>query len=122
MRDIKLGDIQASRARPVDAGCKSRKKVVETRGRTLRVTADDDDDRDHETQRYVGPGARPPAGMHLEEQQADTSVSSFLAELRNEVTEERQALEALPDRLQIDQSRTRKALAWLAEKGAQLTL
>jgi hypothetical protein len=60
--------------------------------------------------------------QHLEEQQADTSVSSFLAELRNEVTEEGQALEALLDRLQIDQSRTRKALAWLTEKGAQLKL
>jgi uncharacterized coiled-coil protein SlyX len=60
--------------------------------------------------------------QHLEQAQVGTPLSSFFAELRAEVTQERQQLEALMARLQIDQSRTRKALGWLGEKMAVLKL
>jgi hypothetical protein len=60
--------------------------------------------------------------QHLEKVQVDTAMKSFLAELRREVTEEREELVALMHRLQIEQSPTRKAMGWFAEKMARLKL
>ncbi len=54
--------------------------------------------------------------QHLAKVQVDTALKSFLAELRREVTEEREELEALMHRLHIEQSVTRKAMGWFAEK------
>lgn len=59
---------------------------------------------------------------HLEKEHAGTDVGQFAAELRADVAEDRQELEALMARLRITESRTRKATGWLAEKAAQLKL
>src|SRR5215212_3329376 len=59
---------------------------------------------------------------HLESAHAGTEVVRFAAELRADVAADRQELEALMDRLQVAQSRTRRATAWLAEKASELKL
>src|ERR1044071_1630957 len=59
---------------------------------------------------------------HLEAAHASTPLERFFAELREAVTADRQALEALMSRLQIAQSRTRQATAWVAEKITELKL
>jgi hypothetical protein len=59
---------------------------------------------------------------HLEAAHAGTPLERFLAELRNDVTADRQELEALMNRLQVAQSRTRKATAWIAQKITELKL
>lgn len=59
---------------------------------------------------------------HLEATFAGTPVAAFVAELRADVESDRRELEALMAQLQIAQSRTRKASAWLAEKFTQLKL
>jgi hypothetical protein len=59
---------------------------------------------------------------HLEAAHASTPLERFFAELREEVTADRQELEALMSRLQVAQSRTRKATAWVAEKITELKL
>lgn len=59
---------------------------------------------------------------HLEEDHAETPLASFFAQLRVEITEDRDELEALMDRLNISESRTRKASAWLTEKITTLKL
>ena len=46
----------------------------------------------------------------------------LLAELRDDVTADRNELEQLMNRLQIAQSQTRKFTAWLAEKATELKL
>ena len=46
----------------------------------------------------------------------------LLAELRDDVTADRNELEELMNRLQIAQSQTRKFTAWLAEKATELKL
>jgi hypothetical protein len=59
---------------------------------------------------------------YLEEEHAGTPIGRFAAELRAEVAADRGELEALMRRLQIMQSRPRKATAWLAEKITQIKL
>ena len=58
----------------------------------------------------------------LEKTQEGTAKVHILAELRAELSVDRQELESLMDRLQISQSRTRKATAWLGEKLSELKL
>jgi hypothetical protein len=53
---------------------------------------------------------------------ADTPVADFIAELRDDVEEDRKELEAIMSFLQISGSRSRKASAWLVEKFTQLKL
>ena len=59
---------------------------------------------------------------HLETEHAGTEVGRLAAELRADVAADRQTLESIMDRLQVAQSRTRKAAAWLGEKAAELKL
>lgn len=59
---------------------------------------------------------------HLEASQAGTEVARFAAELRAEVATDRGELEALMERLEVSESRTRKATAWLSEKASELKL
>lgn len=59
---------------------------------------------------------------HLEKEHADTEVGRLAAELHADVEADRQALKSLMERLEIAQSRTRKAAAWLGEKAAELKL
>jgi hypothetical protein len=49
-------------------------------------------------------------------------IALFVAKLRADVEADRQELEQLMSRLEISQSRTRKASAWLTEKFTQLKL
>ena len=58
----------------------------------------------------------------LEAAQAGTPAASALAELRADIAADRQKLEALMARLEIDESRSRKALAWIAERATHLKL
>jgi hypothetical protein len=51
-----------------------------------------------------------------------TPLERLLAELRTEIAADRQDLESLMSRLNIAESRTRKASAWLVEKAAELKL
>ena len=59
---------------------------------------------------------------HLEKEHAGTEVGRLAAELHADVEADRQALKSLMERLEIAQSRTRKAAAWLGEKAAELKL
>lgn len=59
---------------------------------------------------------------HLEATFADTPVATFVAELRADVEVDRRELEALMAQLQIAESRTRKASAWIAEKFTEIKL
>ena len=59
---------------------------------------------------------------HLEAAHAGTPLERFVAELRADVAADRQELEALMGGLQIAESRTRKATAWLTEKVTELKL
>jgi hypothetical protein len=59
---------------------------------------------------------------HLLATQEATSIGRFLEELRSDVLADRQQLEALMDRLQIDKSRPRQLAAWITEKVARLKL
>jgi hypothetical protein len=59
---------------------------------------------------------------HLEAVHASEEVRRFAADLRADVAADRGELEALMDRLQVAQSRTRKAAAWLTEKASELKL
>ena len=59
---------------------------------------------------------------HLESAHDSAEVVRFAAELRADVAADRQELEALMDRLQVAQSRTRRAAAWLTEKASELKL
>jgi hypothetical protein len=59
---------------------------------------------------------------YLEEQHAGTPVERLAADLRAGVAADRRELEALMERLDIVQSRPRKATAWLAEKITQIKL
>ncbi|HEY9514512.1 MAG TPA: hypothetical protein VIQ74_02445 [Gemmatimonadaceae bacterium] len=58
----------------------------------------------------------------LEEAQAGTSAAGVLAELRAEIAADRQSLETLMSRLQINESRPRQAMAWLAERASRIKL
>ena len=59
---------------------------------------------------------------HLESEHAGTEVGRLAAGLRADVEADRQALEAIMERLDIARSRTRKAAAWIGEKAAELKL
>lgn len=59
---------------------------------------------------------------HLEESYAETPLGRFFAELRADITADREKLEALMGQLEISQSRTRRASAWLTEKVTALKL
>jgi hypothetical protein len=59
---------------------------------------------------------------HVIEAQKGTSAASTITAIRSEVLEERQQLEELMERLQIDKNRSRQAVGWFSEKAAQLKL
>lgn len=59
---------------------------------------------------------------HLEKEHAGTEVGRLFAEVHAEVEADRQVLKSIMERLQVSQSRTRKAAAWLGEKAAELKL
>jgi hypothetical protein len=59
---------------------------------------------------------------NLEAIYADTPVAEFIARLRADVEADRVELKVLMGRLQISESRTRKASAWLTEKFTELKL
>jgi hypothetical protein len=59
---------------------------------------------------------------NLESAYAGTPVAEFIAKLRADVEADRVELKALMDRLEISESRTRKASAWLTEKFTELKL
>ena len=59
---------------------------------------------------------------HLEAAHAETDLGRFAAELRADVSADRRELEALMESLQVAESRTRKASAWLSEKMTELKL
>jgi hypothetical protein len=60
--------------------------------------------------------------VHLESAHKGTDIERFAAELRADIAEDRLELEALMIRLQVSESRTRKATAWLSEKVTELKL
>jgi hypothetical protein len=53
---------------------------------------------------------------------APAPLAGFFGQLKGEISADRQELEALMSRLEIGESRTRKASAWLAEKFTELKL
>ena len=59
---------------------------------------------------------------YLEMAHASTPLERFFAELQKEVNADRQELEALMSRLQVDQSRLQQTTAWVAEKLTELKL
>lgn len=59
---------------------------------------------------------------HLEATHADDSLKTFFAGLRSDIAADRGELETLMARLQISESRTRKATAWLTEKLTEMKL
>ena len=59
---------------------------------------------------------------HLESTHKGTPLESFFKELTAEITADREKLEALMSQLNISESRTRKASAWLTEKVTALKL
>ena len=59
---------------------------------------------------------------HLEATFADSPVAAFVAELRADIEADRSELESIMARLDIAESRTRKASAWIAEKFTELKL
>jgi hypothetical protein len=59
---------------------------------------------------------------NLETVYAGNPIAGFIAELRADVEADREELESLMSRLQISESRTRKASAWLTEKFTELKL
>lgn len=59
---------------------------------------------------------------HLEAAHSEDSLSNFFRALRADIASDRDELEQLMKELNIDQSRTRKASAWLAEKFTELKL
>ena len=58
----------------------------------------------------------------LERTNAGTDLSQFAAKLKADITEDRQVLEALMKQLHIGVSKSRKAMAWVAEKLTELKL
>lgn len=59
---------------------------------------------------------------HLEATHSESSLSAFFKQLREDVAADRDELQTLMDHLDIGESRTRKASAWLAEKITELKL
>ena len=58
----------------------------------------------------------------LQEDHSGTPLEGFFTELRTDIEADRQELESLMERLNVTESRTRKASAWLAGKFAELKL
>lgn len=58
----------------------------------------------------------------LVEAYAGTDAARELADLRADIAADRQQLEGLMARLDIDESRARKAMAWVAERATHLKL
>jgi hypothetical protein len=59
---------------------------------------------------------------HLEKAYAETEMARFFAALRSDIEADRQELKALMDRLDVSESRPRKATAWLAGKFTELKM
>src|ERR1043166_10083043 len=59
---------------------------------------------------------------HLKGAYSEETLRGFFRELRADITADRDNLEAIMKALNIDQSRTRKASAWLTEKITELKL
>jgi hypothetical protein len=59
---------------------------------------------------------------HLASAHAGTPLERLLTKLRVDIEADRQELQGLMDRLEIAESSSRKATAWLAEKAAQAKL
>lgn len=59
---------------------------------------------------------------HLETAHAESGVGQAAAGLRAEIEADRQELRALMERLEVDESRARKASGWLGSKVAELKL
>jgi hypothetical protein len=59
---------------------------------------------------------------HLESAHANTDLEQFFVQLSADIAEDRRELEALMVQLNIGESRTRKASAWLTEKITELKL
>lgn len=59
---------------------------------------------------------------HLEDTHSDNSLGDFFKQLRVDITADRDELERLMEALNVSQSRTRKASAWVAEKMTELKL
>jgi Skp family chaperone for outer membrane proteins len=59
---------------------------------------------------------------HLEGAHANTDLEQWFAQLSADIAKDRGELEALMARLEITESRTRKASAWLTEKMTELKL
>jgi hypothetical protein len=59
---------------------------------------------------------------HLESKHAGSEIGRFAAALRADIAADRRELEELMRRLHVDESRTRKASAWLTEKLTELKL
>ena len=55
----------------------------------------------------------------LQEDHSGTPLEGFFTELRTDIEADRQELESLMERLNVTESRTRKASAWLAGKFAE---
>jgi hypothetical protein len=60
--------------------------------------------------------------QNLETVYADTPIAAFITKLRADVEADRDELQDLMGRLQISESRTRKASAWITEKFTELKL
>jgi len=58
----------------------------------------------------------------IKAEQSGTPMEQVVAELRADITADRQELEVLMVRLNVSQSRTRKATAWIGEKVTELKL
>jgi len=59
---------------------------------------------------------------HLATTYSDRGLSDFFIRLRDDISSDRDELQGLMERLNIGESRTRKASAWLAEKMTELKL
>jgi hypothetical protein len=59
---------------------------------------------------------------HLESTHCESELGAFFKQLRTEVAADRDELQQMMERLDIGESRTRKASAWLAEKMTELKL
>lgn len=60
--------------------------------------------------------------QHLQKAHAGTPMEKFAGDLYAEIDEDRQVLISLMGKLDITESRTRQAAAWLTEKAARLKL
>ena len=59
---------------------------------------------------------------HLEAVYTETGLASFFVELRRDISADRNELQRLMNRLQLDESRPRKVSAWLTGKFTELKL